>query len=115
MCGKPVLVSFRLNNDLLLNLILLPDDSCRNVISFIQMGNAFMQPVFLGVLFNGIMIHLYLNNKRLMQQNGNEHCNQKENTSIGIGRSFKTIDGCNKIGHLIQSFAVVLQRFKEVS
>ena len=50
-----------------------------------------------------------------MQQNGNEHCNQKENTSIGIGRSFKTIDGCNKIGHLIQSFAVVLQRFNEVS
>lgn len=38
VCGKPVLVSFRLNNDLLLNLILLPDDSCRNVISFIQMG-----------------------------------------------------------------------------
>lgn len=24
------------------------------------------------------MIHLYLNNKRLMQQNGNEHCNQKK-------------------------------------
>lgn len=96
VCGKPVLVSFRLNNDLLLNLILLPDDSyCRNVISFIQMGNlTLMQACFFsGFLFNGIMIHLYLNNKRLMQQNGNEHCNQKENTSIGIGRSFKTIDG----------------------
>ena len=29
----------------------------------------------------------------------------KENPSIVMEDDFKTIDGCNKIGHLIQSFA----------